>query len=123
MPTNGLQCITLTPTRAAADAINAVGLNRLESNERVYHGLLAGNFSRDELPTDEELHLKAGAHVMLIRNDVERRWSNGTQGTIASLHTDKIVVRIDGRVYEVAREKWSKYQYKYNPETDKLEQV
>lgn len=53
VPPDDQLCITLTPTRAAADAINQEGLSSLRTPERIYHAIVSGKFSKDELPTDE----------------------------------------------------------------------
>lgn len=60
---------------------------------------------------------------MMLRNDTNQRWSNGTAGIVEALTADKILVRINGSIYPVERETWQKYQYAYNEQTEKLEQI
>ena len=52
-------------------------------------------------PISDELRLKRGALVMMVANDPEKRWVNGTMGVIHSLSADSINVTIDGTTYEV----------------------
>ena len=84
------------------------------------------------MPTDLHLHLKVGAHVMMIKNDYtdnssdnkeqKARWVNGTLGTISYLDNDSIKVRIDGVEHWVYKRTWEKYQYTYDSITKKLTQ-
>ncbi|OGG20512.1 hypothetical protein A3D03_00635 [Candidatus Gottesmanbacteria bacterium RIFCSPHIGHO2_02_FULL_40_13] len=59
---------------------------------------------------------------MLLRNDKEKRWVNGSIGQITSLNSDEIKVNIDGYTYSVPPETWSKIRYTYNSETKKIEE-
>jgi ATP-dependent DNA helicase PIF1 len=47
-------------------------------------------------PVPERLHLKAGCRVMFIQNDPQKRWVNGTRGTIVDFEADKIKIAKDG---------------------------
>lgn len=62
---------------------------------------------------------------MMIKNDSEepRRWVNGTTGIITELNTNCIKVKIGFQTYAIAKEKWVNYQYAYNEEKHKLEQI
>ena len=59
---------------------------------------------------------------MLLKNDKEKRWVNGSVGTIASLSDNEIQVNLDGYTYSVPQETWSKIRYSYNQETKKIEE-
>jgi ATP-dependent DNA helicase PIF1 len=84
--------------------------------------LVTGIFDPSSYPTEEELELKRGAQVMLIRNDPEKRWVNGTLGTISVLTEQKICVEIAGTSYEVEPETWHNIQYHYHRETNRIEE-
>ena len=51
---------------------------------------------------------------MMLRNDSERRWVNGTLGTVAELSENSVKVRIDGNEYEVERATWETYNYTFD---------
>lgn len=56
----------------------------------------------------ETLHLKVGARVMFVRNDVMGRWVNGTTGIIESFDAmgAPVVRKSDGRVVSPEEETW-----------------
>jgi hypothetical protein len=59
---------------------------------------------------------------MFCRNEKERRWVNGTTGTIAKLTEDKIVVCLDnGKKCAVEPAVWENVDYTYDLEKHKLE--
>lgn len=112
-PPPNARYITLTAKRSAADKVNIAKLNMLSTQEHTYHGNVNGGFKADETPTDISLRLKVGAQVMMINNDNQKRWSNGTLGVVSALASDKIQVDIKGIKYWIEPETWHKYHYKY----------
>ncbi len=112
-PSPNARYITLTAKRSAADKVNIAKLNMLPTQEHTYHGNINGGFKADETPTDISLRLKVGAQVMMINNDNQKRWSNGTLGVVSALGSDKIQVDIKGTKYWIEPETWHKYHYKY----------
>jgi len=58
--------------------------------------------------TDQQLYLKPGAQVMLIRNDPNKQWVNGDIGKIERCSTDGLTVRIKGQRREVRPITWGK---------------
>ncbi len=112
-PPSTARYITLTAKRSAANKVNIAKLNMLPTQEHTYHGNISGGFKADETPTDIVLKLKIGAQVMMINNDSQKRWSNGTLGIVSSLGSDKIQVDIKGTKYWIEPEIWHKYHYKY----------
>lgn len=81
--------ITLCATNATADAINRAALQSLDTPFFNYTALITGAFDPRLFPTDQILMLKVGAQVMFIKNDMERRYVNGTIGSVVRLD-DKI---------------------------------
>lgn len=112
-PPPNARYITLTAKRSAADKVNIAKLNMLSTQEHTYHGNVNGGFKADETPTDISLRLKVGAQVMMINNDNQKQWSNGTLGVVSALGSDKIQVDIKGTKYWIEPETWHKYHYKY----------
>lgn len=123
--------ITLTGDNATAVSINKRKLNELKTKEYVYTARVQGDIKQAAMPTDFELHLKVGAHVMMIRNDrtdnssndknKKARWVNGTLGIISYLSNDEIKVEINGVSHFVNKEVWKKYQYYYDSSSKTLE--
>ena len=114
--------ITLTTTNEAAFRKNMLCLDRLTAKSHSYAASITGDFEPATFPTESVLELKRGAQVMLIRNDLEKRWVNGTLGKVSSLSEQKVCVEIDGVSYEVEPETWQHIRYHYNQETNRIEE-
>ena len=113
--------ITLASRNCTADAINEKCLAEIDSDEYIYEGTVTGKFDEKRFPVDLTLKLKVGAQVMFTRNDQQKRWANGTIGTVAKLSKDEIQVAIDGgETYVVPNCSWESYSYEYDKEAKKL---
>lgn len=119
--------ITLTSTNAAADSINEFHLSRIHSKLYVAYGEISGRFDEKSLPTAKELHLKKGAQVMLLNNDREKRWINGTLAEIVDIEkseegSDAVVVELEnGGVEEVTPYTWEMYHYFFDRKKNSLD--
>ena len=102
----GREFVILTPTNEAANRINRAYLDALEGDEYGYEAGVVGEFNDKAQPTDALLVLKEGAKVMMLRNDADGRWVNGTIAEVAQLGDDRIWVSINGREYEVEQVSW-----------------
>lgn len=105
--------IILCPTNAKVDEINEENLNNLDAKSYEYVGKISGSFKDKELPAEKYLRLKVGAQVMILKNDLEnpRRWVNGTIAKVHHLEKDMILLDIDGKIYEIKKNKWEKFDY------------
>ena len=130
LPPEDEKYITLTGSNAAADSINREKLDALPTKEFVYTGKVTGDIKQASMPTDLNLHLKVGAHVMMIKNDhtenssddkrKKSRWVNGTLGVISQLTDNGIKVKINGVSHWIDKAVWEKYQYSYDASTKSL---
>ena len=116
--------IILTTHNYRSDAINQRKLEELSAEERVFIGTVENDFPDYALPTDMELHLKAGAQVMFIRNDAEGRFFNGKIATITRIVADQIYVYLPELNEDilVGKEIWENMRYSLNKETGKIEE-
>ncbi len=122
----GRLSITLSGRRDTVDYINEKQLNTLPDEPTIFYGDIEGEFPESSLPTPIELEVKTGAQVLFIKNDKERRWVNGTLGTIIGFGDEQdgiIYVRTeDGRDFDVEREIWSNVRYTFNEKEQKIEE-
>lgn len=119
--TNNL-IITLATTNAIADKINATELSKIDAPAFTYKAEINGEFKRTVYPTNELLSLKVGAQIMMLKNDSERRWVNGSLGVIQSLDENSVKVMIQGRVYDVEIASWRVIRYQFNGVSQRLEE-
>ena len=123
---NGSEELTMTIAgrRDTVDAINRKHMDALTTPEQVYEGHIEGKFSEDSLPTERELVLKVGAQVVFIKNDMEKRWVNGTLGKVEECQDDYVQVRTeDGTLHRVEPNIWSNVRYEYNEEKKAVEVI
>lgn len=116
--------ITLATRRDNVDYINERRLAELPGEAITLQGEIHGEFPESSLPTLMELTIKPGAQIIFIKNDSEKRWVNGTIGTISGIDADGIIYVIteDGKELDVHRESWSNIRYRYNEEEKKIEE-
>ncbi|MBQ8127720.1 MAG: AAA family ATPase [Prevotella sp.] len=117
--------IILATRRDTVDYVNEQRLAELEGSPTVFHGAIEGDFPETSLPTPMELRVKLGAQVIFIKNDKEKRWVNGTLGTITEIDADEgsiCVMLEDGRDVSVEPEVWENMRYTFNEKEQKIEE-
>lgn len=121
---NGLS-ITLSTRRDTVDYINQCQLDKLPGEASVFYGDIKGDFPESSLPTPMQLDLKVSSQIIFIKNDLDKRWVNGTLGVIEGIDEGQGVIYIvseDGRELEVERACWSNMRYTYNDKEQKIEE-
>ena len=118
--------ITLSTRRDTVDYINEKQLSTLPGEPTIFYGSIEGDFPESSLPTPIELEVKTGAQILFIKNDKDKRWVNGTLGTIIGFGDEedgKIYVRTeDGRDFDVEQEVWPNVRYTFNEKEQKIEE-
>ncbi len=118
--------ITLSTRRDTVDFINDKHLKELPGYSTTLFGMIDGEFPENSLPTPIELEIKTGAQVLFIKNDREKRWVNGTLGTIIGIGDNQ-----DGMLYirteqgvdvDVEQEIWENIKYSFNKKEQKIEE-
>jgi ATP-dependent exoDNAse (exonuclease V) alpha subunit len=112
--------LLLTARNITANEYNMKELNNLPGEMFTYNGKTAGEFNmtKDKFPAPEVLYLKEGARIMMVKNDVNnRRWVNGSLGTVQSLTSDAIYVDLDqgNQTWKVVQNTWERYVYSLDP--------
>ncbi|WP_333794086.1 ATP-dependent DNA helicase [Hyphomicrobium sp.] len=116
----GEKFVILTPTNAAAHRINTAYLDALPGQPLTYEAGITGDFTQAAHPTDSALTLKEGAKVILLRNDPERRWVNGTVARISRLEDKRVFIEVEGREHELEPVSWEQRRYAYDNEQEKV---
>jgi len=112
--------VTPRTTNAAAHAINMTRLRNLKGQEFCYDAGIEGEFDKSSYPTETELRLKKGAQVLMIRNDPEKRWVNGSIGEVVDLDEDSVEVRIGDKTHSIEATVWEKIKYRYDEDTENI---
>ncbi len=107
--------ITLTAHNAVANKINQRRLAELQYPTMFYTGKINGNFPERVAPTPIQLEFKEGAQVMILKNDPDLAFVNGSIGIIKELESEKIVITLKelGKESEVTitRHEWEINKY------------
>ena len=117
--------IILAARRDIVDYTNEQRLADLDGEPTVFHGIIKGDFPESSLPTPMELRLKPGAQVIFIKNDKDKRWVNGTLGTVIGIDEEEGIITIcsdNGIEYDVEREVWENMRYTFNEKEEKIEE-
>ncbi len=117
--------ITLSTRRDIVDWINSEELNKLNGEPTMFLGEIKGEFPESSLPTPIELNLKVGAHIMFIKNDIEKQWVNGTLGIVIGIDEESGILYVrteEGEDLQVQREMWENIRYRFNEEEQRIEE-
>lgn len=126
-PKDSESYVYLTTTNRIADQINDERLKALKEDPFTYDGKIKGTFTAQTLPTHEVLELKIGAQVMLLNNDLEGRWINGSIGKVkdifnAGFNAIAVLVElVDGTEVEVEPYTWEIFEFFYNTKKDSID--
>lgn len=110
--------LILTTTNRQADGINQSNLERLETPARKYRAVVEGDFSvkGGRMPAPEELVLKVGAQVMVVKNTSGA--VNGTLATVVEMTDTTVTVRKlrGGKEDDIvlSQEVWEDHRYSWS---------
>ncbi|MDR1033867.1 MAG: AAA family ATPase [Bifidobacteriaceae bacterium] len=83
------ESIYLTTTNAKADERNAQKLQEIDTESFMFNAETEGDFPNQFKPTTDVLEIKIGAQVMIIMNDINGKYTNGTLGQIYEISYNK----------------------------------
>ncbi|MDZ4268818.1 MAG: AAA family ATPase, partial [Mycobacterium sp.] len=103
--------LTLAATNRLVTARNRQHLDRLPGDEMVHHAQTSGDLSLFDPPVEESVRFKVGAQVMMLNNDQNNRWVNGTIARVVGVDHDRygavVVVEFpDGTTADVTPFTW-----------------
>ncbi len=116
--------IILCATNKVADNVNEYRLKQIDKPAFEFDSVATGDFKvSTQLPAPSLLTLKVGTQVMFLRNDKDKRWVNGSIGTITKLDKKTVHVLANGEEYEIVPDQWDMIKYEYDEEKDKVSEV
>lgn len=116
--------LTICGRNKEADERNQAQMrNLVRQGAKIYKftASISGTVEPSEFPTERELALCVGARVVLLNNDPDGRWMNGTFATVADANDDSLSIRIEekeGLPIEVKRNKWTYMDYEVTTTKD-----
>ena len=124
VPSDNSDYIRLTTHNYQAQSINDRELDALQSKEFVFEAEIEGSFPETSFPADKRLVLKAGAQIMFIKNDSDKRFFNGMIGEVVSLCNDRIAVRgkKDDTVFYLEKAEWTNSKYTIDNNTKEIKE-
>jgi len=118
--------VYLTAHNETARKINQQRLEELNGRTYTFDAQIVGKFDEDSYPADYKLFVKKGAQIMMLNNDADGRWVNGSVGKIvdvlrANSETVILVKFPDYRIEEVTPYEWDIFHYSYNRRKKQIE--
>lgn len=116
------QPILLCTTNRTANEENARKLASLAAAKNTYKGEVSGDFRINAIRAEEELELCVGARIMMLTNDQQQRWVNGSLGSVVKLFKNDegqeiVRVKLDsGPEYDIGRHTWENAEYRASKE-------
>lgn len=88
----------LFPRREQSDGYNQKKLAEINEDEHLIDSIYLGEQKFIEAlmksaPVPAQLKIKIGCRVLFLKNDVQKRWVNGTRGTVVKIEADHLVVK------------------------------
>lgn len=112
--------VYLCNTNKLKDEINDFRLAKINEPLFTYTPEISGNGNLKNTPLEPILNLKVGTQIMMVNNDSDRRWVNGSIGKVTFLNRSSIKVNIKGREYAVEPKEWGNIRYTYDAKTKKI---
>lgn len=108
--------INLCARNKTAEEINNTELAKIKNPPKTYHSKVMGEVAESDKFTVDELTLKVGARVMIVVNDSNGMYVNGSLGNVVKMTNDAVFVRIDKTddVVRIEECKWNIFRYKSN---------
>jgi ATP-dependent exoDNAse (exonuclease V) alpha subunit len=109
--------VYLTTTNRLAEEINSQRQAGLKGRLYTFTGSIEGDFGQEYLATKIDLQCKVGAQVMMLNNDTEGRWVNGSIGKITGITQnrkgeDVIIAELaDGDEVEITPFTWEIFRF------------
>ncbi len=115
--------MNITTHNNAADRVNENELEKLQAQSHTFTGRVQGVFPQNNLPAPLYLSLKEGAQVMLVKNDSNHKYVNGSIGKIIKIRDGEITIKLDDNLeFGLEKELWTNIEYVWNVSTKKIEE-
>ena len=112
--------VSLTSRNQTADDLNRKRLESLKGRMYRSKALIKGDFGKECFPANPDLRFKIGSQIMLLNNDREGRWVNGSMGAVLSVSKNGEEARIQlhpgNKTVSIFRHRWDVYRFSFSKE-------
>lgn len=112
------EVVNICTTNAVADYLNSAHLEDVKSEEIVLPGKIEGQFNTKNCPVGENIKVKIGCRVMILVNDPDKKYYNGTIGILEEVNEGEepsLVVNVGGSRMVISPYTYESKAYTYNP--------
>ncbi|MDR0822370.1 MAG: AAA family ATPase [Endomicrobium sp.] len=121
--------IYLTTTNKKASWINQQYLAKIKEPPFEFLAKADGiDEARRDMPAEFQLIIKKGAQIMMLNNDKDDRWVNGSIGIVEDIEqgmdNEEAIIKVkfaNGRIENVFPHEWKLFKYKWNDELKQIE--
>jgi len=96
------------------DELNQKELGKLDGEIKRFTASIEGEYPTSAYPNVKELELKVGAHIMFIKNNIDKGYYNGLLGIVEDIGDDSTIMvkkSDDGQVIKVEPIEWQNIKY------------
>lgn len=113
--------VILAPHNLTVTRYNELGLSAVEKQEHTFTAEVTGNIKHGDYNIEQEIKVKHGCPIMYLANSQSAPLVNGTIGTFIEKRESFFIRTSDGVDYALEAVKFSKKEYEWNPEKQKME--
>ncbi|GAB2977178.1 hypothetical protein GCM10027049_10240 [Mucilaginibacter puniceus] len=115
IPKNDEFVITLAASNYIANSENIRRLNELLYTSFKFEAVITGEFKESRYPTNKILELKKNSQIIFVKNDLGKKWVNGTIAKIEFIADDFLEIRLqDNSLHKLEKAVWENREYKYS---------
>lgn len=115
--------LILTTNNAKADRLNSSKMQEIYSDPVTYHAI-DKDFANNKYPVPEEIVLKVGAKVMVLKNiynnNDELELVNGDIGIVTDAENNNVEIEVDNKRFWIKPETWEDTELYYDKDADKF---
>ena len=120
VPPKGIPIIATTNKRVNEE--NSKGLKRNENPLHALDAIISGDFDMSDCQADERILVKVGSPVLILANDKDGAYSNGSYGHISHISGESIGIKLSPSRKTVTIERFKYENREYLAGSDEMEQ-
>lgn len=112
--------VILAPHNLTVMRYNEIGLNSVQKPAHIFTAMITGNIKPEDFNIEREIVVKHGCPIMYLANSQSAPLVNGTIGIFIE-KGNNYFIQVGGAKYALEPVKFSKKEYTWNPDKQKME--